>query len=266
MRSTLGLVLLLIVSQGVSKRCDGRKEGAQCYGQLDGEIEIKLMDIVPNNFYWYREKQVYYRWRNGRASNLFARLSKLSFTPINGTMKMVNLTSTDSGNYSLRIFDDNGRSVKEWTIQLFIEAPVATIHLVLKILSNGEQLVYCSSKRGDNLQYRWSLNQKPLQDTDLVHGHVQASNITLKRHISGQLVCAVRNNVSENQEGVYLCCDLGLIIRTVVLSLIIFIVIGVVIYILKRCNKTHEASTTAHPAFFPYHKVSHKDQNSSPFS
>ncbi|XP_057705302.1 uncharacterized protein LOC130923569 isoform X2 [Corythoichthys intestinalis] len=242
MRSTVGLVLLLFVSQGVSKHCDGRKEGAQCYGQLDGGIEIKLMDIVPNNFNWYGEKQVYYRWRNGRASNRFARFSRVSFTPSKGTIKMVNLTSTDSGIYTLKMFDDEGLSIRERTMQLFIEAPVATIHLVSKILSNGEQLVYCSSKRGDNLQYRWSLNRKPLQDTDLSHGDVQASNITLKRHISGQLVCYVRNNVSENQEGVFLCCDLGMIIRTSVLSVIILIVIGVVIYTLKRSNKTHEVT------------------------
>ncbi|XP_057705451.1 uncharacterized protein LOC130923647 [Corythoichthys intestinalis] len=242
MRSTLGLVLLLIVSQGVSKSCDGRKEGAQCYGQLDGEIEIKLMDIVPNNFNWDREKKIYYKWRSGHGWDFCICHSRVSFTPSNGIMKMVNLNSTDSNNYTLTIFDDAGFPIGQRTMELIIQAPVATIHLVSKILSNGEQLVYCSSKRGDNLQYRWSLNQKPLQDTDLVHGHVQASNITLKRHISGQLVCSVRNNVSENQEGVYLYCDLGLIFRTGVLSGIILIVIGVVIYTLKRSRKTHEVT------------------------
>ncbi|XP_057707041.1 uncharacterized protein LOC130924459 [Corythoichthys intestinalis] len=240
MRATAGLVILLFtVSQGVSEPCDGRKEGAQCYGQLDGEIEIKLMDIVPNYFNWDKDRDVHYKWRNGTFRYLHP--LRFSFTPSNGTIKMVNLKRTDGGIYTLTIFE-NEVSIGGRRMQLFIEAPVATIHLVSMTLSNGEQLVYCSSKRGDNLHYRWSLNQKPLLDTDLVHGHVQASNITLKRHISGQLVCSVRNNVSENQEGVCLSCDLGMIIRTSVLSVIILTVITVVIYTLKRSNKTHEVT------------------------
>ncbi|XP_057705299.1 T-cell surface antigen CD2 [Corythoichthys intestinalis] len=196
MKSTAGLVLLLIVSQGVSEPCDGRKEGAECYGQLDGEIEIKLMDITPPNFNWNKGKTNIYKWRNGSPRNILSP-SKVNFESSKGTMKIINLYRNDSGSYTVTMFDDQGQQPKNLTMELIIQAPVTDVRVVPKCVDGGEMLVSCTSK-GDNLQYSWSLNGKQLP--------FQASNITLNRDKTGQLVCHVKNNVSEKKNEVRVSC------------------------------------------------------------
>ncbi|XP_077466608.1 uncharacterized protein LOC144082970 [Stigmatopora argus] len=150
---------------------------------------------------------------------------------------------------------------------VYVQAPVAAIHLVSECLPQGEQLVSCSSVGGDNLQYGWSLNQRPLQDEDLVHGELWESKVTLRRNISGRIVCSVRNNVSEGEQEICLTCalpipdccfngtrpigcrvsarwdasfqDLVLIIRTGVLAGSLLLLVGVVLYTLRKSHHTH---------------------------
>ncbi|XP_019730350.1 uncharacterized protein LOC109518750 [Hippocampus comes] len=205
MRATLGLVVWLVtISQGAGKLCDGRREGAQCYGPLDGKIVLRLMDTAPFRYNWLKKAIILLR---GRENTLLTKLpERFSFTPNSGTLKIENLKRNDSGNYTLQIFNKQGIGIENRTLQLFIQAPVTSVHLASKCQSQGVQPVSCSSKGGDSLQYRWSLNKKPLQDSDLLSGDVQANNITLKPYISGQLICFVRNDVSESQNEVTLSC------------------------------------------------------------
>ncbi|XP_051937157.1 platelet-derived growth factor receptor alpha-like [Hippocampus zosterae] len=203
MRATLGLAVWLVtISQGAGKLCDGRREGAQCYGQLDGEIVIRLMDKAPFRYNWMKKTVTLLKWKNNTLKIELP--ERMSFTPTNGTLK--NLKRNDSGNYTLYIFNQQGKEIENRTLQLFIQAPVTSVHLASKCQSPGGQPVSCSSKGGDSLQYKWSLNKKPLQDSDLLSGDVQANNITLKPYISGQLICFVRNDVSESQNEVTLSC------------------------------------------------------------
>ncbi|XP_061691845.1 uncharacterized protein LOC133509124 isoform X2 [Syngnathoides biaculeatus] len=87
-----------------------------------------------------------------------------------------------------------------------MDAPVSSIHVVLRCQPQGQQLVTCSSTGGDNLQYSWWLNKNPLQQNDIFSGHVEKYNISLKQDISGRLRCSIRNNVSEMSEEVCLPC------------------------------------------------------------
>ncbi|XP_037117800.1 uncharacterized protein LOC119128979 isoform X2 [Syngnathus acus] len=205
MKATAGLVVwLFTLSQGMDTPCDGRRERALCYGPLGGEIVFSLVDKDTSRFNWKKETVTVVKVRPNQTT--FPK--RFSFTPNNGRMKIENLMRNDSGNYTLCIFGEKGEELQFRTLQLFIEDPVISVHLVSKCQFQGKQPVTCLPKGGDNLQYSWSLNKKPLQDSDLLSGDVQANNITLKPSISGQLVCSVKNNVSEIRKEVVVPCGM----------------------------------------------------------
>ncbi|XP_067455222.1 uncharacterized protein [Thunnus thynnus] len=118
------------------------------------------------------------------------------FTPSNGTFKINNLNRTDGAEYTLHIFDSNGRESEKWTLQLSIQAPVSSVRLESECLSQGEMRVSCSSEGADSPQYSWTLDGHTLTDTQLLSGNNETNNITLKQDVSGRLVCSVRNHVS----------------------------------------------------------------------
>ncbi|XP_049600395.1 uncharacterized protein [Syngnathus scovelli] len=204
MKATAGLVVwLFALSQGMDTPCDGRREGALCYGPLGGEIVLSLVDEDTFRFEWLKGKFALLKVKDNKIKE---RAERFSFTPNNGMLKIENLMRNDSGNYSLNTFNKLGIELQSRTLQLVIEDPVISVHLVSKCQFQGKQPVTCLPKGGDNLQYSWSLNKKTLQDSDLLSGDVQANNITLKQSISGQLVCSVKNNVSEIQKEVFVSC------------------------------------------------------------
>ncbi|KAI3351784.1 hypothetical protein L3Q82_020621 [Scortum barcoo] len=170
MEVVFGLLLMLLgVCHGVETSCDGRQDGAQCYGALGGTVVLQLMDSASEIFR--------YNWIN--------RLSR-----------------TDGGEYTLTISDSNGRMTENRSLQLFIEAPVSSVLLVFECLSQGDMRVSCSSEGGDSPQYSWTLDGHTLTDAELLSGNNEAKDIILKQGVSGQLVCSVRNNVSEvSKEG-----------------------------------------------------------------
>ncbi|XP_077388508.1 uncharacterized protein LOC144025967 [Festucalex cinctus] len=289
MRSTAGLaVWLFTVSQGMGQSCDGRKEGAQCYGSLAGKVVLHLMDRAAQFTYvWGKERKLLLK---GSENNIETEPpERFSFNLKNGMMTIQNLTKADSGNYTLLIHNVKETGYTSRTLQLFIEAPVTSIHLTSECLSQGEQPISCSSEDGDSLQYRWSLNQNPLQDSDLLSGNVQANNITLKPGVSGQLVCSIRNNINEIMTEVYVSCvfinctskgtlisqwlpeiskticddlpselsnhrrqSLVLLIRSIFLTVIILIMIAVVIFytLQAKRNKTHEVEEDYHELMY----------------
>ncbi|XP_061786401.1 uncharacterized protein [Nerophis lumbriciformis] len=196
MKATAGLlVLLLTVCHAEEKSCDGRKDGVQCYGKLGEPMLLRLMD---NAFGLYR-----YRWGNATTKLMTGRIGgdvnlsekRFSFTPEEGLMKIKKLERKDGDKYTLYIYDKNGKLIINRTLQLFVEAPVISVQIASKCLSQGEQQVSCSAVGGDNPRYKWTLAGKPLQVTELLSGRFQA-NVTLKQHEAGQLSCHVENNVS----------------------------------------------------------------------
>ncbi|XP_059201670.1 uncharacterized protein LOC131981414 [Centropristis striata] len=79
-------------------------------------------------------------------------------------------------------------------------APVSSVRLDPECLSQGEMRVSCSSEGGDSPQYSWTLDGRTLRDAELLSGNTETKSITLKQHVSGQLVCSVRNDVSRVSE------------------------------------------------------------------
>ena len=79
---------------------------------------------------------------------------------------------------------------------VFLSALVSSVQLVSECLSQGQMKVSCSSEGGDSPQYSWTLDGYTLTDTELLFGSEETNIITLKQHVSGRLVCSVRNHVS----------------------------------------------------------------------
>ncbi|XP_077466080.1 uncharacterized protein LOC144082669 [Stigmatopora argus] len=200
---TLYHTLQLLV-EGAGKPCDATKEEARCYGRLGGEIEIQLVNSGQNSFNWKRDKNIYIVYRNGVIIN--TSVPRVSFSPNNGTAKIVQLKKTDAGNYSLISYDsDTGQRISNRTMQLLIEAPITAVDLEAKCEDGGRQSVFCTSD-GDDLQYGWRLNGRAVEQAQLLHGHVDQSNITLKPNVSGLLVCSVNNQVTQVRREVDVSC------------------------------------------------------------
>ncbi|XP_035765308.1 hepatocyte cell adhesion molecule-like [Neolamprologus brichardi] len=199
MKAVVGFVVILLgVSHGVKTHCDGRQDGAQCYGALGGTVDIQLMDSTSEISRYQLLKnslKILYAINNKVIFNTIAHRSH--FSPSNGTFRINNLSITDRGKYTLQTFDSDGRSSGEWTLQLFFQAPVSSVLLVSECLSQGEMRVSCSSEGGDSPQYSWTLDGRTLTDAELLSRNIKTNIITLKQHVSGHLGCSVKNHVSK---------------------------------------------------------------------
>ncbi|XP_041800548.1 hepatocyte cell adhesion molecule isoform X3 [Chelmon rostratus] len=202
MEAVVGLLLMLLaVCHGVETSCDGRQDGAQCYGALGGTVVLQLMDNASEifKFQWSNKTTRILNWRSNKiVSNQIGNRS--SFTPSNGTFMINDLSRTDGGDYTLIMFDSDGKPAEQRALQLTIQAPVSSVLLDSECLSQGEMRVSCSSEGGDSPQYSWTLDGQTLTDAQLLSGSNESENITLRQDVSGQLVCSVRNHISSVSE------------------------------------------------------------------
>ncbi|KAK2849194.1 hypothetical protein Q5P01_009028 [Channa striata] len=232
MEAVVGLLVMLLgVSSGVETYCDGRQNGAQCYGALGGTVVLQLMENTSEiyRFQWIKNNTLIITWRN----NAFIenRIQDRSlFTPSNGTLRINNLSRNDGGEYKLEIHDSNGLKLSPRYLQFSIQAPVSSVLLVSECLFQGEMRVSCSSEGGDSPQYSWTLDGHTLTDAELLSGNKETNNITLKQHVSGNLVCSVRNHVSHvSKEETISECDNVPILAGVLSTLVLLLVIGLAV-------------------------------------
>ncbi|KAL3972946.1 ubiquitin carboxyl-terminal hydrolase 18/41 [Sarotherodon galilaeus] len=251
MEAVVGLLLMMCgVSHGVETYCDGRQDGAQCYGALGGTVNIQLIDStseIPR----YQLSKNSLKILDVKKNNVITKFKeqRCLISPGNGTFRLSNLKRNDSGSYTLQTFNSDGRTSGEWTLQLFIQAPVSSVLLVSECLSQGERRVSCSSEGGDSPQYSWTLDGRTLTDAELSVNN-ETNNITVKQHVSGRLVCSVRNNVSNvSKEQRISTCGAGLlpllflpVIGGVISAVVIFLFVGVAVICAQR-RKPNNKST-----------------------
>ncbi|XP_041846450.1 uncharacterized protein LOC121643214 isoform X14 [Melanotaenia boesemani] len=196
-RRTAGTRTLQFTVEGVETYCDGRQSGAQCYGALGGTVVFRLMDDASEipEFAWKKETKNIFRWIDNEI-RLNEMKDRSLFIPSNGTLRINNINSGDSGEYKLEMFDSQRRTAGTRTLQFTVEAPVSSVQLVSECLSQGEMKVSCSPNGGGSLQYSWTLDGHTLRDTELLSGNNETNVITLKQDVSGRLVCSVGNQVS----------------------------------------------------------------------
>ncbi|CAI5652023.1 unnamed protein product [Oreochromis niloticus] len=123
--------------------------------------------------------------------------------------------------------------------------PVSSVLLVSECLSQGERRVSCSSEGGDSPQYSWTLDGRTLTDAELLPGNNESNMITLKQHVSGHLVCSVRNNVSDvsKEERISTCGVAALPLIGGVLSALVFLLFVGVAVICAQRKKQNKLST-----------------------
>ncbi|KAI4819313.1 hypothetical protein KUCAC02_004565 [Chaenocephalus aceratus] len=205
MKAVVGLLVLILgVSHGLETHCDGRQDGAQCFGPLGGTVVLKLIDRAL-------ETERYQLYKSSNKSTIILNVinnkivtnaikSRSLFNLVDGTFSVNNLSRNDSDEYPFEISD--GIKIKEKrALRLTIQAPVSSVLLASECLSQGEKRVSCSSGGGNSLQYSWTLDGRSLTDTELLSVNTETNSITLKQHVSGIVACSVRNNVSEVSKG-----------------------------------------------------------------
>ncbi|XP_038555205.1 uncharacterized protein LOC119888618 isoform X1 [Micropterus salmoides] len=157
MQAVIGLlVMLLRVSHGVETYCDGRQDGAQCYGTLGGTVVLQLMDNASEIFKYQlisNRTVILAGGKNQILSNLIENRS--SFTPSDGTFRINTLSWTDGGEYSLEIFDSNGTRSEQRTLHLIIREIgnfpiIAGVLPALVILLAVGVAVVCAHKKQEN--------------------------------------------------------------------------------------------------------------------
>ncbi|XP_055368435.1 hepatocyte cell adhesion molecule-like isoform X3 [Betta splendens] len=255
MEAVVGLILLLLrVSQGVETYCDGRQDRAQCYGALGGTVDVQLMTsaLVLARYWWNENRTVILDGIKTRImSNLLE--DRSSFTPSNGTFRITNLSRNDSGEYQLEAIDLDG-NIERRTLHLTIQAPVGSVLLLSECLSEGQMRASCSSEGGDSPQYSWTLDGHTLTHAELLSGNNETNSITLKQHVSGRLLCSVRNQVSRvSREETITDCDRSLLICGVRAAVGVLLLICITAYFAWKkanSNKTEGsavAGTREHP-------------------
>ena len=110
--------------------CDGRINGAQCYGALGGTVVLRLMDSASgiHRYQWFKNKTVILDGSKNRIiTNQLE--TRSSFTPSDGTFRINNLSRTDGGEYTLIIFDSRGRLLDSQILQLNIQGKYVFLHI-----------------------------------------------------------------------------------------------------------------------------------------
>ncbi|MED6233961.1 hypothetical protein ATANTOWER_019836 [Ataeniobius toweri] len=199
--AVVGLLVILsgmsYATAGVETNCDGRQDGAHCYGPLGGTVVIHLVDSA-SEIPIYEIKNATSIILRGKKTEttLDPTGSKYLFIPSNGRFSIRNLSTTDSGEYTLDTFDSDGRRTEQHKLELSLEAPVSSVQLVSECLSQGQVKVSCLSKGGESPKYSWTLNGHILTDSELLSGNNATNIIILRQKISGLLMCSVRTKVS----------------------------------------------------------------------
>ncbi|XP_055744966.1 T-cell surface antigen CD2-like isoform X2 [Salvelinus fontinalis] len=202
MEAVLGLLVISArLYHGLETSCDAREDGSQCYGALGGTVYLQLVTDATRYelSFWKGSTGAKTEILKMKKDKLVIRnpliIDRVHFFINNGTLRINNIRRNDSGEYLLETFSSNGRM---WTreIQLFIKAPVSSPQLSSECLSHGEVRVSCYSE-GDGPQYSWTLDGQTLRDTETFPGD-ETNTITLKKGLSGDLTCTIRNNISSD--------------------------------------------------------------------
>ncbi|XP_070994717.1 uncharacterized protein [Oncorhynchus clarkii lewisi] len=206
MEAVLGLLVISAgVSHGLETSCDAIQNVSQCYGALGGTVYLQLVTDATR----YDALSFWKGSTGARTDILKMKKNKwvirdttiedrVHFFINNGTFRLNNTRRNDSGEYLLEKYNSEGKYNSDGTsgLQLFIEAPVSSPQLSSECQSHGEMRVSCSSE-GDGPQYSWTLDGQTLNETDAPPDN-KTNTITLKKGLSGDLTCTVRNNINRN--------------------------------------------------------------------
>lgn len=102
--------------------CDGRQNGAQCFGTVGESVDIQLMNNTAEitRVQLVKETSVILNWK---ASSTVANptTSRNVFFPSNGTFRVYSLIQSDSGQYNVQLFSIDGKLKRNHTLHLSVK-------------------------------------------------------------------------------------------------------------------------------------------------
>ncbi|XP_045073714.1 uncharacterized protein LOC121544508 [Coregonus clupeaformis] len=118
-----------------------------------------------------------------------------------------------------------------------IDTPVSSLQLSSQCLTHGEMRVTCSSE-GDGPQYSWTLDGHTQRDTEASPGD-QTNTMTLKRGLSGDLTCTVKNHISSVTVSKIIspCEDIIGMVAGYLTGIVLVLVMVLAVYCVQKKNK-----------------------------
>ncbi|XP_047657165.1 uncharacterized protein LOC113659133 isoform X6 [Tachysurus fulvidraco] len=164
----------------------------QCYVAVGQRLHLQM---PLEDGFDLKTTSLILRYRKNQSSPTpTPRLPRWQFVNDNKTMILTSAERNDSGTYTLNIFDVDGRSKGNSTLQVNIEAQVSSVKVSYNCLFSGVMKVTCSAD-GDNLHFSWTSDFKTLPQ--LENG---TSTVTLEQHHQGNITCHVENHVSRHHD------------------------------------------------------------------
>ncbi|XP_076143597.1 T-cell surface antigen CD2-like [Alosa pseudoharengus] len=198
------LMLMVGVAQAMFQPeaiCDITQQ-TTCYGTLGQTMFLQLSKNIKGmdvNLH-HNSKKILILRKKPMPTFLKSGLEeRCQFNPENGTLRIRPVLRDDSGLYTVKIFDENGKNRGEHTAQLTIEAPVGT-PLLNHLCDDQNRTVNCSSS-GDSVQYSWSLDGSTMWDA---RRSTDRQTLQLFGNMTGKLTCSVKNSVSSGNATVLL--------------------------------------------------------------
>ncbi|XP_041713969.1 uncharacterized protein LOC121546793 isoform X1 [Coregonus clupeaformis] len=247
MKSLFGLLVMLAgVSHGMETHCDATLDGAQCYGALGGTVSLQLMTIdskapdilLKTNSTGFTRNILQIRNKTYKKVKIDKSIeTRAHFFFNNGTFRIDNTERSDSAEYRLETFNSDGKTLGTRGLQLFIEAPVSSPQLSSQCLTHGEMRVTCSSE-GDGPQYSWTLDGHTQRDTEASPGD-ETNTITLKKGLSGDLTCTVKNKINSVTVSKIIspCEDIIGIVTGSLTGIVLVLVMVLAVYCVQKKNK-----------------------------
>ncbi|KAK6298768.1 hypothetical protein J4Q44_G00302780 [Coregonus suidteri] len=118
-----------------------------------------------------------------------------------------------------------------------IDTPVSSPQLSSQCLTHGEMRVTCSSE-GDGPQYSWTLDGHTQRDTEASPGD-ETNTITLKKGLSGDLTCTVKNKINSVTVSKIIspCEDIIGIVTGSLTGIVLVLVMVLAVYCVQKKNK-----------------------------
>ncbi|XP_015205247.2 uncharacterized protein [Lepisosteus oculatus] len=189
----LGLFLSIYFTEYVVSKRTGRVDG------LLGSVVLLSPEQTFENIsdaIWKKGDFLVGRLKNGSAHNIILYINRTEIFP-DGTLKLNCTVKEDSGVYSLEMYNQDGKNLLKVNIMLNILAPVSQPLVKHTCLPHGEVRVTCWAEEGDHPSYTWALDGKALNES-VAYLSDEDHTVILKQSVSGNLVCTVRNGISEN--------------------------------------------------------------------
>ncbi|XP_034165740.2 uncharacterized protein LOC113527892 isoform X2 [Pangasianodon hypophthalmus] len=188
-----GTVMGLLFQDPVVCRFNQRN---QCCVALGQRLHLQMVmedGLVLNKNNGTFDKAVILRYRKTQSNPPKPNSPKWQCVNDNKTIILITIAErSDSGTYTLDIFDAKGNKKDNYTLQLNTEATVSSVKVTYSCLSPELRKVCCSAD-GDNLHFHW--NSDLIKLTQLED---ENSAFLLDKNNHGNVSCHVKNHVSHD--------------------------------------------------------------------